>query len=83
MRGIAIAFVTTLLLVPVAVSAAPAPRPAAAQAIQPYFPDRLAWEHKRPQEVGMNAAKLEDAVKLAIAGEEPLEQRQHAEFPRC
>jgi CubicO group peptidase (beta-lactamase class C family) len=71
MRRIAIAFVTTLLLVPIAASAAPAPRPATAPAIQPYFPDRLTWEHKRPQDVGMNAAKLEDAVKLAIATENP------------
>src|SRR4030095_6559400 len=73
MRRLAVAFVTTLLLVPVAASAAPAPAPrtATAPAIQPYFPDRLSWEHKRPEEVGMNAAKLEEAVKLAIATENP------------
>ena len=72
MRRLAVAFVTTLLLVPVAVSAAPAPAPrAAAQTIQPYFPDRLTWERKRPEDVGMNAAKLEEAVKLAIATENP------------
>lgn len=73
MRRLAVAFVITLMLVPVAVSAAPAPAPraAAAQTIQPYFPDRLNWEHKRPQDVGMTAAKLEEAVKLAIATENP------------
>jgi hypothetical protein len=35
-------------------TAAPAAQSARAQAI--YFPDRLAWQHKRPDEVGMNAA---------------------------
>ncbi len=74
MRRIAsVAFVTCLLLVPVAgfAVAAPAPRPALQRQIQPYFPDRLNWEHKRPEEVGMNAAKLNEAVKLVIATENP------------
>lgn len=34
-----------------------------------YFPDRFGWEHKKPEEVGMNAAKLDEAVKAAIANE--------------
>jgi CubicO group peptidase (beta-lactamase class C family) len=81
MRRLAVAFVTTLLLVPVAVSAAPAPaRPAAAQAIQPYFPDRLTWERKRPEEVGMNAARLDEAVKLATASENPANKGSMANF---
>ncbi len=40
---------------------------AAAQA--PYFPARFDWVHKKPQEVGMNAAVLDEAVKFAIASE--------------
>ena len=74
MRRIAsVAFVTSLLLVPVAGLAAPAPaqRPALQRQIQPYFPDRLNWERKRPEEVGMNAAKLDEAVRLAISTENP------------
>jgi hypothetical protein len=72
MRRFAVAFATTPLLVPVAVTAAPAPQPRApAQTIQPYFSDRLNWEHKRPEDVGMNPATLEEAVKLAIAAAPP------------
>jgi len=74
MRRIAsAAFVTSLLLVPVAGFAAPAPaqRPALQRQIQPYFPDRLNWERKRPEEVGMNATKLDEAVRLAISTENP------------
>jgi CubicO group peptidase (beta-lactamase class C family) len=36
-----------------------------------YFPDRFDWQHKKPQEVGMDAARLDEAVKLAIADENP------------
>ena len=74
MRRIAsVAFVTSLLLVPVAGLAAPAPaqRPALQRQIQPYFPDRLNWQHKRPEEVGMNAALVAEAVQAAIANENP------------
>jgi CubicO group peptidase (beta-lactamase class C family) len=37
-----------------------------------YFPDRFDWQHKKPEEVGMNAGKLDEAVKSAIANENPL-----------
>jgi CubicO group peptidase (beta-lactamase class C family) len=50
---------------------APAPRTAAQTAIQPYFPERLTWERKRPEDVGMNAVRIEEAIKLAIASENP------------
>jgi CubicO group peptidase (beta-lactamase class C family) len=36
-----------------------------------YFPDRFDWQHKKPQEVGMDEARLDQAVKLAIADENP------------
>ena len=42
-----------------------APRPAA------YFPERFDWQHKTPGEVGMDAAQLDEAVKAAIASENP------------
>ena len=41
--------------------------PAAAQG--PYFPARFDWQHRKPQEVGMNAAALDAAVQFAIASE--------------
>ncbi len=50
------------------------PRPAVgAQApAQPvYFPERLDWQHKKPEEVGMNPALVNEAVQLAIAAETP------------
>jgi CubicO group peptidase (beta-lactamase class C family) len=50
----------------IAEAAQAAPHPAI------YFPDRFEWQHKRPEEVGMNAAKLDQAVKTAIASENPL-----------
>jgi beta-lactamase family protein len=35
----------------------------------PYFPERFAWQHKRPDEIGMNAALVAEAMKAAISGE--------------
>ncbi|HMJ86253.1 MAG TPA: serine hydrolase, partial [Vicinamibacterales bacterium] len=46
----------------------------AAQAVAsrtPYFPERLDWQHKKPEEVGMNAALVNEAVQLAIANDTP------------
>jgi CubicO group peptidase (beta-lactamase class C family) len=39
------------------------------QAAPPYFPDRFEWQHKKPEDVGMDAAALDQAVKLAVASE--------------
>jgi CubicO group peptidase (beta-lactamase class C family) len=73
-----VAFVTACLFVaPGCVSAAqragstakspsPATQPAAL-----YFPDRFDWQHKKPEEVGMDAARLDEAVKQAMASENP------------
>ena len=38
----------------------------AAAAASSYFPDRFGWEHKKPEEVGMDAARVADAVKSAV-----------------
>jgi hypothetical protein len=47
-------------------------RPAAgAMAQATYFPDRLDWQHKKPEEVGMNPALVNEAVQIAIAAETP------------
>jgi len=39
------------------------------QSPRPYFPDRFDWQHKKPEDVGMNAALVNEAVQAAIAGE--------------
>ena len=51
----------------------PIQRPAlpAAQSPPPYFPERFDWQHKKADEVGMDAARLDEAVKAAIAAESP------------
>jgi CubicO group peptidase (beta-lactamase class C family) len=46
----------------------PAPPPPVA-APAPYFPERLNWETRKPEQVGMDAAKLDAAIKFAIASE--------------
>ena len=47
-------------------------RPAAtAQAPATYFPERLDWQHKKPEDVGMNAGLVNEAVQLAIAADTP------------
>jgi CubicO group peptidase (beta-lactamase class C family) len=45
-------------------------RPAAAPA-SIYFPERFEWQHRKPADVGMDAARLDEAVKSAIASETP------------
>jgi len=44
-------------------------RAVAAKASETYFPERFDWQHKRPEEVGMNAALVNEAVQIAIAAE--------------
>src|SRR4051812_26762031 len=41
----------------------------AAAASPTYFPDRLDWQHKKPEDVGMSSAAVNEAVQLAIANE--------------
>lgn len=43
--------------------------PLAAQSDGTYFPDRHNWEHRTPEEAGMNAALLDSAIQYAIASE--------------
>jgi CubicO group peptidase (beta-lactamase class C family) len=70
---------TAILIAPRAIveaqrTAAKAPAASPAPAAQPaaiYFPERLDWQHKKPEEMGMDSAKLDEAVKAAIAGENP------------
>src|SRR3984893_516192 len=43
----------------------------AAQSAAPYFPERFDWQHKKPEEFGMDPARLDEAVKQAIVSENP------------
>src|SRR5215472_12278352 len=36
-----------------------------------YFPERFEWQHKKAEEAGMDAGRLEEAVKYAVANENP------------
>jgi CubicO group peptidase (beta-lactamase class C family) len=36
-----------------------------------YFPGRFDWQHKKPEDVGMNGALVNEAVQLAIAADTP------------
>jgi len=44
---------------------------AAQPAATPYFPDRFAWESRRPDQVGLDAALLDKAIAFAVASENP------------
>jgi CubicO group peptidase (beta-lactamase class C family) len=44
-----------------------APRPPTS----PYYPDRFDWQQRRPEQVGMDAAKLDAAIKFVVANENP------------
>jgi CubicO group peptidase (beta-lactamase class C family) len=46
-----------------------APRFVATQKTGAYFPDRFDWQHRKPEEVGMTAAAVDEAVKIAIDSE--------------
>ena len=46
-------------------------RGAGAVAQAAYFPERFDWQHKTPDEVGMNPALVNEAVQLAIAADTP------------
>jgi CubicO group peptidase (beta-lactamase class C family) len=53
-------------------SARPTTKPARTTASQSaYFPSRFDWQHRKPDEVGMSAARIEEAVQIAIAAETP------------
>ena len=40
-----------------------------AQSAAPYFPARFDWQHKPPEAVGMDAAAVAEAVKIAVDNE--------------
>jgi CubicO group peptidase (beta-lactamase class C family) len=70
-------FVLVALVAAVAIDRAPlaAQRPApaapAAAAAAPYFPERFEWQHRKPEEVGMDPARISEAVQVSTARENP------------
>jgi hypothetical protein len=54
-----------------AASGVPPSPVAAPQTAAAYFPERFDWQRKKPEDVGMDSAKLDEAVKLAVASENP------------
>src|SRR5215475_3240706 len=50
---------------------APAPARQASAGSAAYFPERFGWEHKRPEEVGMDSNLVNQAVQAAIAADTP------------
>src|SRR5260370_36733892 len=67
----------SLLVLPASTLAGQRSVPAAPDSSQtatpavPYFPDRFDWQHRKPEEVGMDSARLDEAVKQAMASENP------------
>jgi CubicO group peptidase (beta-lactamase class C family) len=43
----------------------------ARQAQAPYFPERLEWQKRTPEQAGIDGAKLDAAIEFAIASENP------------
>ena len=37
----------------------------------PYYPERFEWQTRTPEQIGMDAARLDAAIKLSIASENP------------
>lgn len=68
-------FLAVALLLPVSVlavhaqAARPPARPQPASAV--YFPERFDWQTKTPEQAGFDPAKLDAAIKFAVASENP------------
>jgi CubicO group peptidase (beta-lactamase class C family) len=54
-----------------ALTASAGTQPARQAKAQPYFPDRLDWQPRKPEQVGVDAAKLDAAIKFAVTSENP------------
>ena len=72
-RTIAVSSVVVVTLASLTISAqqrtgaASAPAAQSARPQWTYFPERFEWQHRRPEQVGMNAALVAEAVRLRPA----------------
>jgi CubicO group peptidase (beta-lactamase class C family) len=60
-----IVLIASLAALPSAQATRQPPAPA------PYFPDRHEWQPRRPEQAGMDAAKLDAAIKFAVTSQNP------------
>jgi hypothetical protein len=60
-----------LAVAPWAYSCSSRPRPRRAR-VPSIFPERFDWQRRTPQQAGFDPARLDEAVKFAIANENPL-----------
>jgi CubicO group peptidase (beta-lactamase class C family) len=67
-RPLALTIAVLLLTAPAAPAAAADSKPASSGGSPAYYPD-LEWERRRPEAVGLDAARLQEAVAFAIASE--------------
>src|SRR5262245_62607751 len=71
-RTFAAAAILVITLTSLAISAqqrTASQAPSGARAQSTYFPERFEWQHRRPEDVGMNAALVAEAVKAATSQE--------------
>jgi CubicO group peptidase (beta-lactamase class C family) len=66
MRRATVAFVALAFVWTVSASAQRSAAPAGT-----YFPERFDWQHKKPEEVGMDPARIAEAIKVSIDRENP------------
>src|SRR5690242_5909817 len=70
-RALSVVVASIAISVPIiAQRSTPAPQAARASAAA-YFPERFDWQHKKPEEVGMNPTLVNEAVQAAIAADTP------------
>src|SRR5215469_7650340 len=72
-RKVVLSYLVVALVSGYSVRTAPAQRQVtrASAGVAVYFPERSEWQHKKPEEVGMDAGLLQQAVQAAIAADTP------------
>ena len=69
-RSAAVAFIVSATALAAGQAARPQQQPPrAAAASAPYYPERFEWQTRTPEQAGMDAAKLDAAIKLSLANE--------------
>jgi CubicO group peptidase (beta-lactamase class C family) len=70
-RMFAVATLAVVAAIPSAAQRPAAQPPSRVSAAAPYFPDRFVWDHKKPEEVGMDPTRIAEAVQVSIDRENP------------
>ena len=69
LRRVLSAVLIALVAAPTYAQSRTAAKPAAPAAAPVYFPERLDWQHKKPEDVGMDSALINEGIKIAIDGQ--------------